>query len=152
MVCDETKLAPLVTEYNTTKEKVKDLTDEWVGTMRVGSQATDKPRKYIKRKRVKLAMLGGALGKATGGIGGAGKEAEDYFGKDAQDADELEFSMFKMKTLLNSIRMQQDSTRSKVLTPTPSLTPSGLFFEEAHGLFVVLVSCFADCWRPRVLV
>lgn len=114
VVCDESKLAPLVAEYNKTKEKVKDLTDEWVGAMRKGSEVTDKPRKYIKRKRVKLAALPGALGKATGGLGGAGKEAQDYFGKDAQDADELEFNMFKMKTLLNSIRMQQEATRSAV--------------------------------------
>ena len=85
VVCDESKLAPLVAEYNKTKEKVKDLTDEWVGAMRKGSEVTDKPRKYIKRKRVKLAALPGALGKATGGLGGAGREAQDYFGKDAQD-------------------------------------------------------------------
>lgn len=114
MVCDDSTLAPLVAEYEKTKEKVKDLTDEWVGTMRVGSQPSDKPRKYIKRKRVKLALLPGALGKATGSIGGPDKEALEHFGKDAQDADELEFNVFKMKTLLNSIRSEQKAACDKV--------------------------------------
>jgi hypothetical protein len=119
VVYDESKLAPLVAEYNATKERVKDLTDEWVGSMRAGSSDTSKPRKYIKRKRVKLGMLPGALGKAAGGFGGAGKVAEEHFGKDAQDADELEYAMFKMKTLLNSIRIEQEATRGNVC-PLPS--------------------------------
>jgi hypothetical protein len=120
VVCDESKLAPLVSEYTKTMEKVKDITDEWVGAMRAGSEATDKSRKYIKRKRVKLAMLPGALGKATGGmVGGADKGVQEHFGKDAQDADELEYNMFKMKQLLQSIRVEQDSTRRNVRPASP---------------------------------
>jgi hypothetical protein len=133
VVYDEAKIGPLVKEYNTTMEKVKDTTDEWVGAMRAGSQATGKPRKYIKRKRVKLGLLSGALGKATGGmVGGGDKAAQEYFGEDAKDADELEYGMFKMKQLLASIRAEEESARKHV-------RPASLL----HGL----LCCFAAVSR-----
>lgn len=123
VACDETKLAPLVAEYNNMSEKVRDLTDSWMGAIRKGigvtgngrdAQRQKGKRKPIKRCRVQLTALPGALGAAAGGFGGAGKEAEEHFGAGVQDADEMEYSTWRMESLFNSVQEEAEATRSRV--------------------------------------
>ena len=118
MACDESKLAPIVAEYNTASEKVRDLTDSWVGAIRKGTgrqggsaaqhkRRKESERKPIKRNRVQLMKLPGALG-------GAGKGAEEHFGADAQDADEMEYCTWRMESLFNDVKEEAEATRKRV--------------------------------------
>lgn len=124
VACDESKLAPLVNEYIKVSETVRDLTDSWVGAIRKsvdsegGAQKQNGKPKPIKRGRVKLSMLAmpgkGALGAAAGGMGGSGKDAKERFGAEAQDADEMEYNMWRMQSLWKAIEKEAVSTRKKV--------------------------------------
>lgn len=121
VACDESKLAPLFNEYKKVSDSVRDLTDSWVGAIRKGighGNSGQKPsgeRKPIKRERVRLGLLGAALGAATGGgLGGAGKDAQDHFGADATDADEMEHSMWRMQQLRKEILEEAVAARRKV--------------------------------------
>lgn len=122
MACDESTLAPLFNEYIKVRENVRDLADSWIGAIRKGTgkscgqgaQRQNGVLKPIKRNRVKLSMLGGALSAATGGLAGSDKGARDHFGADAKDADEMEFNMWKMRTLRTAVEKEAVATRKKV--------------------------------------
>jgi hypothetical protein len=104
-------------------DKVRDLTDSWVGAIRKGtgighngaaSQKSVGARKPIKRSRVQLSMLPGALGAAAGGFGGAGKDAQEHFGAYAKDADEMEYNMWRMERLRKGVEEEAPETRKRV--------------------------------------
>jgi hypothetical protein len=107
VVRNEAKLAPLVAQYTAMKAKVQDLTDKWVGAMRVEGEGE---RKAIKRKTVKLSTLPGQS-KLPGQSASA---AEQHFGA---QADEMDLALFKMGTLLGDIRTAQEAARKDVRTP-----------------------------------
>lgn len=112
-MCDDSVLAPLVAKYTQMKDKVKDLTDTWVGAMRTD----DSKRKEVKRKAVKLSSLPGGL------PGMSDTAAQEHFGAGVAEVDEMEFSLWKMGTLLADIRKEQEAARGKVCPCRSSCEP-----------------------------
>lgn len=100
VVYDDGAISSDKAEFDKLMEKIKDMTDAWVGKMRADEHDKKGARKKIKRKEVKLGKLMG--------LADADEETQKAFGKDTEKADEMQYSIFRLRQLKRELAAHRE--------------------------------------------
>eukprot|EP00892_Ulva_mutabilis_P001308 jgi/Ulvmu1/11178/UM072_0014.1 len=99
VVYDDGAIAGVKGDYDKVMEKILDITDSWIGTMRADAKDKNGSRKKIKRKEVKLGKMMG--------MGKVDEETQKAFG-DKDKADEMQYSIFRMRQLKRELAEKRE--------------------------------------------